>query len=141
MYVLICRYCFLADNLEISICCHLVQSEFRAENTNFISASIDLFTSKHHEFNLKLQHFHALQSTRTRQSLSTFDSRDMCVPVKKFISRVSTLTISTSFVYLDLVHVKRRLMGIVLCPNSSLHYLFTCPLLYPVYFSPNMVLF
>ena len=30
MYVLICRYCFLADNLEISVCCHLVQGEFRA---------------------------------------------------------------------------------------------------------------
>ena len=30
MYVLICRYCFLADNLEISICCHSVQGESRA---------------------------------------------------------------------------------------------------------------
>ena len=30
MYVLICRFCFLADNLEISIYCHLVQGEFRA---------------------------------------------------------------------------------------------------------------
>ena len=30
MHVLICRYCFLADNLEISICYHLAQGEFRA---------------------------------------------------------------------------------------------------------------
>ena len=30
MYVFICRYCFLADNLEISICCYSVQGEFRA---------------------------------------------------------------------------------------------------------------
>ena len=29
-------------------------------------------------------------------------------------------------------------MCIVLCPNSSLHCLFTCPLLSPVYFSPKM---
>ena len=36
MYVLICRYCFLADNLEISICCHLVQGEFRAKNTRIL---------------------------------------------------------------------------------------------------------
>ena len=36
MYVLICRYCFLADNLEISICCHLVQGEFRAQNTQIL---------------------------------------------------------------------------------------------------------
>ena len=28
-------------------------------------------------------------------------------------------------------------MCIFLCPNSSLHCLFTCPLLYPVYFSPQ----
>ena len=42
---------------------------------NYISAAIDLFTSKH-KLNLKLQHFQTLQKTRTRQSLSTFDSRD-----------------------------------------------------------------
>ena len=36
MYVLICRYCFLANNLEISICCHLVQGEFRALNTQIL---------------------------------------------------------------------------------------------------------
>ena len=28
-------------------------------------------------------------------------------------------------------------MYIVLCPNSSLHCVFTCPLLYQVYFSPK----
>ena len=33
MYVLICRYCFLADNLKISICCHLAQGEFKAKST------------------------------------------------------------------------------------------------------------
>ena len=34
------------------------------------------------KFKLTLQHFHTSQWTRTRQSLSTFDFRDMCVPVK-----------------------------------------------------------
>ena len=53
------------------------------------------------------------------------------------MSRLSTLTISTSFVYLDLV--KRRLMCIVLC-TETVHCIvcrFTCPLLYPVYFAPQ----
>ena len=34
------------------------------------------------KFKLKLQHFHTSQWTRTRQSLSTFGSRDICVPFK-----------------------------------------------------------
>ena len=38
------------------------------------------------KFKLKLQHFHTSQWTRTRQSLSTFDSRDMCVPVRIYKS-------------------------------------------------------
>ena len=75
---------------------------------------IALFTSKH-KFKQKLQH--SILETCAYQL------------------RIYKSAISTSFVYLDLV--KRRLMCIVLCPNSSLHCLFTCPLLYPVYFSPQ----